>query len=118
MRGKTGVELPGMRGKVAVVTGSGGGIGEAYATGLAAAGARVVVAGIDRGAGERVAGVNVNGVLLCARACVPSMKARGGGAIVNQSSTAAWMAAGFYGLAAAGITGQVINVDGGQIMRP
>ncbi len=32
------MELPGIRGKVAIVTGAGGGIGEAYAKGLAAAG--------------------------------------------------------------------------------
>ena len=33
------------------------------------------------------------------------MKARGGGAVVNQSSTAAWMGVGFYGLAKLGING-------------
>jgi NAD(P)-dependent dehydrogenase (short-subunit alcohol dehydrogenase family) len=152
------MELPGIRGKVAIVTGAGGGIGEAYARGLAAAGARVVVADIAKEAGERVAreigaealaievdvaspestramaertaahfggidflvnnaalfggmkmapymdvdwdyytrfmNINVNGALLCARACVPHMRKRGGGAIVNQSSTAAWMSAG------------------------
>jgi 3-oxoacyl-[acyl-carrier protein] reductase len=166
------MELPGIRGKVAIVTGAGGGIGEAYAKGLAAAGARVVVAEIDRERGEKVAGeiaraggeaialavdvaspdstramaedtvkhfggvdflvnnaaifggmkpaplcevdwgyyerfmsVNVNGALHCTRACVPHMKARGGGAIVNQSSTAAWMSAGFYGLAKLAING-------------
>jgi len=49
--------------------------------------------------------VNVNGALLCTRACVPSMKTRGAGAIVNQSSTAAWMAAGFYGLAKLALNG-------------
>ena len=50
------MELPGIRGKVAIVTGAGGGIGEAYAKGLAGQGARVVVAEIDRERGERVAG--------------------------------------------------------------
>ncbi len=166
------MELPGIRGKVAIVTGAGGGIGEAYARGLAAAGARVVVAEIQKEAGERVArelsasgaealyvevdvgspestramaesvvaafggidflvnnaaifggmklapyidvdwdyytrfmNVNVNGALLCARACVPHMRKRGGGAIVNQSSTAAWMAAGFYSLAKLSLNG-------------
>lgn len=166
------MKLPGIRDKVAIVTGAGGGIGEAYAKGLAAAGARVVVAEIDREAGDRVAreieaaggraiaiavdvgspdatramaeqsaarfggidflvnnaaifggmkpapyvdvdwdyytrfmNVNVNGALLCTRACVPYMRERGGGAIVNQSSTAAWMAAGFYGLAKLAING-------------
>ena len=33
------------------------------------------------------------------------MKERGGGAVVNQSSTAAWMGVGFYGLAKLGING-------------
>lgn len=159
-------------GKVAVVTGSGGGIGEAYARALAQEGARVVVAEIQKEAGERVAAairedggearfvevdvgspestkalaettvaeyggidflvnnaaiyggmkmaslltvdwdyyqrfmeVNLNGALLCTRACFPAMKARGGGAIVNQSSTAAWMAAGYYGIAKLGLNG-------------
>jgi 3-oxoacyl-[acyl-carrier protein] reductase len=166
------VELPGIRDRVAVVTGAGGGIGEAYAKGLAAAGARVAIAEIDKDAGARVAreiaasggralalevdvgspestramaeraaaelggidflvnnaaifggmrlapyidvdwdyytrfmNVNVNGALLCARACVPHMRKRGGGAIVNQSSTAAWMAAGFYSLAKLALNG-------------
>ena len=166
------MELPGIRGKVAIVTGAGGGIGEAYAKGLAAQGAKVVVAEIERERGERAAAeivksggeaialavdvaspestqamaadtvkrfggidflvnnaaifggmkpaalvdvdwdyytrfmsVNANGALLCTRACVPHMKARGGGAIVNQSSTAAWMSAGFYGLAKLAVNG-------------
>jgi NAD(P)-dependent dehydrogenase (short-subunit alcohol dehydrogenase family) len=44
-----------LEGKVAVVTGGAKGIGEAYSTGLAAEGARVVVADLDREAGGRVA---------------------------------------------------------------
>ena len=166
------MQLPGIAGKVAIVTGSGGGIGEAYARGLAAAGARVVIAEIQKEAGERVAreiaaagsealyvevdvgspestralaeraashfggidflvnnaaifggmklagyievdwdyytrfmNVNVNGALLCARACVPHMRKRGAGAIVNQSSTAAWMSAGYYSLAKLALNG-------------
>jgi len=161
-----------LEGKVAIVTGSGRGIGEAYAKGIAAAGARVVVAEIDKEQGERVAqeigeaggsarfvevdvsspdsveamarqageafggidclvnnaaiyrgmklaplvgvdwdyykhfmDVNLNGALLCIRACFPSMKERGGGAIVNQSSTAAYMGVGFYGLAKLALNG-------------
>jgi 3-oxoacyl-[acyl-carrier protein] reductase len=153
-------------GKVAVVTGAGGGIGEAYARGLAQAGAAVVIAELDAAAGERVAkqiesaggralavrtdvsseastlamgraaidafggvdflinnaaiyktmeshsvltvpidywnrfmAVNLTGALLATRAVWESMKARGGGAIINQSSTAAWMGAGYYGTA-------------------
>ncbi len=41
--------------KVAVVTGAGGGIGEAYAKALAKEGAAVVVAEVDADQGERVA---------------------------------------------------------------
>jgi 3-oxoacyl-[acyl-carrier protein] reductase len=166
------MELPGIRGKVAIVTGAGGGIGAAYARGLAAAGARVAVAEIDKEQGLRVAreirasggevealevdvgspestramaervgeafggvdflvnnaaifggmklasyldvdwdyytrfmNVNLNGALLCTRACVPFMRRRGGGAIVNQSSTAAWMATGYYSLAKLALNG-------------
>jgi len=154
------------QGKVAIVTGAGGGIGEAYAKALARAGASVVIAEIDGARAEKVAGeiragggraiatatdvsseestlamaaatiaefggvdylvnnaaiyatmqrqpllemsieywnkfmaVNLTGALLCTRAVHASMAERGGGAIVNQSSTAAWMGASFYGTA-------------------
>jgi 3-oxoacyl-[acyl-carrier protein] reductase len=166
------MEYDGIEGKVAIVTGAGGGIGEGYAKGLARHGAKVVVAEIKKENGERVAqeirdsegeaifvevdvgspestiamagsvadeyggidflvnnaaifgdmkldsllrvdwdyyqrfmNVNMNGALLCTRACLRSMKERGGGAIVNQSSTAAWMGVGYYGLAKLGING-------------
>lgn len=159
------MSLSGIEGKVAIVTGSGGGIGEAYVKALAAEGAKVVIAEIQKENGERVAeeirsaggdarfveadvgsesstqamaasaieayggidflvnnaaifgdmkldsllnvdldyykqfmNVNVDGALLCTRACFRSMKERGGGSIVNQSSTAAWMGVGYYGL--------------------
>ncbi|HEX6312605.1 MAG TPA: SDR family oxidoreductase [Acidimicrobiia bacterium] len=52
--------------------------------------------------------VNMTGAVHCTRAVFRSMAERGGGAIVNQSSTAAWMGAGYYGiakLALHGITG-------------
>jgi NAD(P)-dependent dehydrogenase (short-subunit alcohol dehydrogenase family) len=49
--------------------------------------------------------VNLHGALLCVRACYESMRARGGGAIVNQSSAAAWMGAGYYGTAKLGLHG-------------
>lgn len=158
--------FPGIEGKVAIVTGAGGGIGLGYARALADAGAKVIVAEIEATKGEAAAAsirsaggdaafvrtdvgsedstralaartrelfggidflvnnaaifggmkqdsllavdwsyyqtfmnVNLNGALLCTRACVPHMRERGGGAIVNQSSTAAWMGVGYYGLA-------------------
>jgi 3-oxoacyl-[acyl-carrier protein] reductase len=164
--------------KVAIVTGSGGGIGQAYAEALAHEGAAVVVADINTEGGERVAkqivadggtamhvavdvsdpdsakamadrtlaefggidylvnnaaiyggmkldflltvdpdyyrkfmNVNLNGALWCTR---------GGGAIVNQSSTAAWLYANFYGLAKVGINGltqQLSRELGGQNIR-
>jgi 3-oxoacyl-[acyl-carrier protein] reductase len=49
--------------------------------------------------------VNLDGALVCTRAVHKQMAARGGGAIVNQSSTAAWLYSGFYGLAKVGING-------------
>lgn len=143
--------------KVAVVTGAGQGIGEAYAKRLAAEGAAVVVAELNESQATRVAAeigaaggralavqtdvsvedsclamataaseafggidllinnaamfeglryeplmdmelayyrkvmsVNADGSLVATRAVVPHMVARGGGAIVNQSSTAAY----------------------------
>jgi NAD(P)-dependent dehydrogenase (short-subunit alcohol dehydrogenase family) len=159
-------------GKVAIVTGAAQGIGEAYARGLAAAGAAVVVADINQDAGQAVAkdicasggraafvhadvgdldsaramaesaveqfggidylvnnaaifaqmrfdalvrvdwdyyktfmGVNMDGILACTRACYRHMRKRGGGAIVNQSSSAAWLYASFYSLAKVGVNG-------------
>jgi len=43
--------------------------------------------------------VNMDGCLLATRAVHESMAERGGGAIVNQSSTASWMGVGYYGIA-------------------
>ncbi|MHB8466640.1 MAG: SDR family oxidoreductase [Acidimicrobiales bacterium] len=164
-------------GKVAIVTGAGQGIGEAYAKGLAAEGAHVVVADLNTEGAERVAGeiekeggsalavtvdvsepasadamakatvdefggidclvnnaaiyggmkleplmsvdveyyrrfmaVNLNGALFCTRACHGSMIERGGGAIVNQSSIAAWQASGFYSLSKAALNSLTVNM--------
>ncbi len=174
-------------GKVAIVTGSAGGIGQAYAEALAASGASVVVADIDEGGAEKVAdgirftggsaqacrvdvsdaesaeamaaladerfggidflvnnaaifggmqidsllnvdwdyltkflSVNLLGALVCTRACFRSMRKRGGGAIVNQSSTAAYVYSGFYGLSKAGVnslTAQLAAEVGGMGIR-
>jgi NAD(P)-dependent dehydrogenase (short-subunit alcohol dehydrogenase family) len=173
--------------KVAVVTGAAQGIGEAYARGLAAEGAAVVVADLNVESGERVAAeiqstggraifvqtdvssaesattmaartveeyggldllvnnaaiygamqfdllltvdwdyyrkfmsVNMDGALVMTRACFKHMQARGGGAIVNQSSTAAYLYSGFYGLAKTGVNGltqQLAHELGGMRIR-
>lgn len=50
---------------------------------------------------DRFLKVNLLGALYCTRAVLPHLP--DGAAIVNQSSTAAWMGAGYYGLAKAGI---------------
>jgi NAD(P)-dependent dehydrogenase (short-subunit alcohol dehydrogenase family) len=173
--------------KVAIVTGSGGGIGQAYAEALAREGAAVVVADINLQGAEKVAdgikgeggtalalpvdvsdllstkemadrtlaefggidylvnnaaifggmkldflvtvdpeyykkfmSVNLDGALWCTRAVYKKMAKRGGGAIVNQSSTAAWLYANFYALAKVGINGltqQLSRELGGQNIR-
>jgi NAD(P)-dependent dehydrogenase (short-subunit alcohol dehydrogenase family) len=176
-----------LKDKVIVVTGAAQGIGEAYAKGLAAEGAKVVVADINEDAGRQVAkqietdggqaifaqcdvssaesaaalvqrvddefggidglvnnaaiygamqfdllitvdwdyyrkfmGVNMDGALVMTRAVYASMQRRGGGAIVNQSSTAAYLYSGFYGLAKVGINGltqQLAHELGGMNIR-
>jgi NAD(P)-dependent dehydrogenase (short-subunit alcohol dehydrogenase family) len=76
--------------------------------------------GVDWDYYKRFMSVNMDGVLLCTRACVGSMRKRGGGAIVNQSSTAAWLYASFYGLAKVGVNGltqQLAHELGGQGIR-
>lgn len=54
---------------------------------------------------KRFMAVNMDGALVCTRAVYKTMAARGGGAIVNQSSTAAWLYSGFYGLAKVAVNG-------------
>ena len=64
--------------------------------------------------------VNFDGALIMTRACFPHMQQRGGGAIVNQSSTAAYLYSGFYGLAKVGINGltqQLAHELGGMNIR-
>ncbi len=64
--------------------------------------------------------VNMDGALVMTRAVYGSMQERGGGAIVNQSSTAAYLYSGFYGLAKVGINGltqQLAHELGGMGIR-
>ena len=64
-----------------------------------------VLVNVDWDYYKKFMGVNLDGALLCTRAVLPHMQTRGGGAIVNQSSTAAWLYSGFYELAKVGING-------------
>ena len=64
--------------------------------------------------------VNLDGALVCTRAVYKKMAKRGGGAIVNQSSTAAWLYSNFYGLAKVGVNGltqQLSRELGGMNIR-
>lgn len=64
--------------------------------------------------------VNMDGALIVTRAVLPHLRRRGGGAIVNQSSTAAWLYSGFYGLAKVGVNGltqQLAHEVGGMNVR-
>lgn len=64
--------------------------------------------------------VNLDGALVMTRAVWENMAAGGGGSIVNQSSTAAWVYSGFYGLAKVGINGltqQLATELGGSNIR-
>jgi 3-oxoacyl-[acyl-carrier protein] reductase len=69
---------------------------------------------------EKFTRINVHGCVIMTRAVVDHMAAGGGGVIINQSSTAAWMSAGFYGvskLAVNGITQSLANELGWRHIR-
>ncbi|WP_121256089.1 SDR family oxidoreductase [Nocardioides ferulae] len=69
---------------------------------------------------RRFMSVNMDGALVMTRAVYPQMQRRGGGAIVNQSSTAAYLYSGFYGLAKVGVNGltqQLAHELGGMGIR-
>lgn len=79
-----------------------------------------VLLGVDLDYYRRFMAVNMDGALLCTRAVYRWMRERGGGAIVNQSSTAAWTYSGFYGLAKVGVNGltqQLAHELGGMGIR-
>jgi len=64
--------------------------------------------------------VNMDGALVVTRAVYPHLQKRGGGSIVNQSSTAAYLYSGFYGLAKTGVNGltqQLAHELGGMKIR-
>jgi len=65
---------------------------------------------VDLGYYEKFMAVNMHGALHCTRAVYRSMRRRGGGVIVNQSSTAAWMAGGYYSIAKAGLNSLTVNL--------
>jgi NAD(P)-dependent dehydrogenase (short-subunit alcohol dehydrogenase family) len=54
---------------------------------------------------NRFMSINIHGCYVVTRAVVPFMKTRGGGAIVNTSSTAAWSGYGAYSVAKLGVNG-------------
>ena len=69
---------------------------------------------------RRFMSVNMDGALVMTRAVFGSMQKRGGGSIVNQSSTAAYLYSGFYGLAKVGVNGlthQLAHELGGMKIR-
>jgi 3-oxoacyl-[acyl-carrier protein] reductase len=113
--------------KVAIVTGSAQGIGQAYAQALAREGAAIyggmkldLLLTVPLDYYKKFMSVNLDGALVCTRAVYQKMAKRGGGAIVNQSSTAAWLYSNFYGLAKVGINGltqQLSRELGGMNIR-
>lgn len=70
---------------------------------------------------EKFMRINMHGCLIMTRAVLEHMQKDGGGAIVNQSSTAAWMGiSGYYGvakLAVNGITTALASELGGRGIR-
>lgn len=60
---------------------------------------------------QQIMGVMQHGQLWMARAAVPAMRKRGGGAIVNVSSIGAYQATGIYSLTKLGVNGLTINLS-------
>jgi 3-oxoacyl-[acyl-carrier protein] reductase len=59
---------------------------------------------------HRLLDVNLIGPVLCARYCRESMAARGGGVILNQSSTAAYLGVGAYGISKLALNGVTMSL--------
>ena len=114
-------------GKVAVVTGSGGGIGEAYAKLFAEEGARIVVAELVGDQGERVAKEieQAGGTAIAVQTDVSSEEstlalAKTVGDTYGTVNYLVNNAAIFKGMEIHGlmdVPGHILAVDGGQIMR-
>src|SRR5690606_6495054 len=61
---------------------------------------------------EKFMRINAHGCLIMTRAFVKHIDRKVGGAIVNQSSTAAWMNIGFYGVAKLTLNGITTSLAG------
>ena len=61
---------------------------------------------------RRFMDVNMHGALIVTRAVYPSMAERGGGSIVNQSSTSAYMGGNYYAVAKVGLNGLTAGLAG------
>jgi NAD(P)-dependent dehydrogenase (short-subunit alcohol dehydrogenase family) len=61
---------------------------------------------------RRILDVNVIGALSCTVACRASMHERGGGAVVNQSSMAAYMGLGAYGVSKLALNALTVSLAG------
>jgi 3-oxoacyl-[acyl-carrier protein] reductase len=59
---------------------------------------------------RRLLDVNLLGPVLCARYCRESMAARGGGVILNQSSSAAYLGVGAYGISKLALNGLTMSL--------
>src|SRR5450756_855727 len=76
----------GLKGKVVVITGGGGGIGEACALAFAAEGAKIVVADLTVAEWDQLMAINLKGVFLCSQGALRVMKPQRSGKIVNLAS--------------------------------
>jgi 3-oxoacyl-[acyl-carrier protein] reductase len=59
---------------------------------------------------RRMLDVNVVGIVICAAACQPSMRARGGGVIINLSSIASMPATSAYGVSKLAVRGLTVGL--------